>query len=184
MARSGLRTAGAFVAALALAGACDKSGGKQPVSAGASTGSAGSAAAGSASAGGSADACTDAMLEAKVGEMLTASKRYFDVMNRHAAGWQAGACEAVRVDLLGMEADADRFMTDMMAAVTWAKALPPDCRARLERVGDAHPIAKELEAKTPELQQRVEPILEACRDHPGFQEAAGKGLRLMKKKAP
>lgn len=168
-------------AALALAcvlagGACKSSKSKldEPAAA------AGSAAPGSGSAAAWAD-CPDDVLQPRLVAALEASKRYFVALQTHAATWSAD-CETVRTDLLTLEAEGTRFVDAMTSMKTWGRSLAGQCRERIETLGEAHPITAELEAHSPALEARVKAVLEKCNDHPGFRDAARKGLRLMKKK--
>ncbi len=144
------------------------------------TGSAGVAASGSGSA---ADpSCPpDDVLKVRIDQALQASRRYFDALREHTATWSSD-CEKVRLDLLSLEGEADRFVVSMQEMMTWGRSLSPECRTHVEQLGEANPIAAELEQRTPSLEAKVKPVLEACKDHPGFTEAGRKGLRLLKKK--
>lgn len=149
------------------------------------TGSPSAVASGSGSgsaASGSAAACPpDDELKARIDTALQASRRYFDALRDHAASWSSD-CEKVRLDLLSLEAEADRFVAAMQETMTWGQSLSPECRAHVQQLGEANPIAAELEQRTPALEAKVKPVLEACKDHSGFTEASRKGLRLLKKK--
>ena len=144
------------------------------------TGSASVVASGSAT--GSAAPCPpDGELKARIDTALQASRRYFDALRDHTATWSSD-CEKVRLDLLSLEAEADKFVASMQETMTWGRSLSPECRTHVEQLGEANPIAAELEQRTPALEAKVKPVLEACKDFPGFTEAGRKGLRLLKKK--
>jgi hypothetical protein len=143
---------------------------------------AGSSAAAAAGSGGSLADCPDDVLKPRLEAALTASKRYFVALQTHAATWTTD-CEAIRKDLLTMEPDGDLFVQSMMSMKSWGQTLSAACRARVEALGEANPMTEELESHTPALEARVKPVLEKCNDHPGFREAAHKGLRLLKKKS-
>lgn len=169
----------AALACLAFGGACKSSKSKldepAPVA-----GSSVAPAAGSAAA--LAD-CPDDVLQPRLVAALEASKRYFLALQTHAATW-SGDCEAVRNDLLTLEAEGELFFAAMTSMKTWGKSLSGQCRDRIEVLGEAHPITAELESHSPALEARVKPVLEKCNEHPGFRDAARKGLRMMKKKSP
>jgi hypothetical protein len=123
----------------------------------------------------------DAELKARIDTALQASRRYFDALRDHTASWSSD-CDKVRLDLLSIEAEADKFVASMQQTMAWGRSLSPECRTHVEQLGEANPIAAELEQRTPALEAKVKPVLEACKDFPGFTEAARKGLRLLKKK--
>lgn len=125
--------------------------------------------------------CPDAVLQPHLVAALEASKRYFLALQTHAATW-SGDCEAVRKDLETLAAEGDLFVAAMTSMKTWGRSLSGQCRDRIEVLGEAHPITAELESHSPALEARVKPVLEKCNEHPGFRDAARKGLRLMKKK--
>jgi hypothetical protein len=144
---------------------------------------AGSAAAAAASGSGASLAeCPDDMLKPRIESALAASKRYFMALQTHAATWSTD-CEAIRIDLLALEPDGDLFMQAMMSMKAWGRTLSAACRSRVEVLGELSPLAEELEAHSPALEAHVKPVLKTCNDHPGFRDAARKGLRLMKKKS-
>jgi hypothetical protein len=126
--------------------------------------------------------CPDDMLKPRLEAALAASKRYFLALRTHAETWSTD-CEAVRADLLTLEPDGDLFTQAMMSMKAWGQTLSAACRARVETLGEANPMTTELESHTPALEARVKPVLEKCNDHPGFRDAARKGLRLLKKKS-
>jgi hypothetical protein len=126
--------------------------------------------------------CPDDMLKPRIEAALAASKRYFLSLQTHAASWSTD-CEAIRTDLLALESDGDLFMQAMMSMKSWRQTLSAACRTRVEVLGEANPITEELVSHSPALEARVKPVLDKCNDHPGFREAARKGLRLLKKKS-
>jgi hypothetical protein len=170
------KLASALAAACLLASACEANKSKLDEMPGRSGSSVGVA----TPAGTLAD-CPDADLKARLETALAGSKRYFVALQTHAATW-SGDCEAVRMDLLTLESEAELFMQSVSAMRAWGKTVSAECRSRLEVLGEAHPISDELEAQSPTLEARVKPVLEKCNEHPGFKDAAKKGLRLLKKK--
>jgi hypothetical protein len=134
-----------------------------------------------APAGSAADCPPDDELRTRVDTALQASKRYFDALREHSATWSSD-CEKVRLDLLSLEAEGDRFVAMMQDMKQWGQSLSAGCREHVQTLGEQNPIAIELEQRSPSLEAKVKPVLEACKDHPGFTEAGRKGLRLLKKK--
>jgi hypothetical protein len=135
-------------------------------------------------AGAVADApCDDADITKHIDNALGKSSAYLAALERRTARWQKD-CEAAKQDLIALEPDATQFMTSMMEFKTWGETLSAACRQRVEQLGEQSPVTQDLERRTPALEGKVGPMLERCKDHPGFQEAAGKGLRVMRKKKP
>jgi hypothetical protein len=182
------------VAFVVMASACRN---KQDAtgSAASATGSAavGSAAGGSAAgsgAAGSADPwakpaqaapCNDDEIRANIDKGLASSAAYLSALEKRTARWKKD-CEAAKQDLLALEPDATAFVSSMMAFKSWGETLSPSCRARVEELGEQNAKTTELEKRTPAIEERVTPMLERCKQHPGFAEAAAKGLRVLRKK--
>jgi hypothetical protein len=176
------------VASLALACGSKKEKKPEPAAKGSGATTAvetGSAAPGSAAAGsGSADsACSDDDIKKHIEAGLNESVAYLGALERRVVRWKKD-CESAMQDLLALEPNATRFMDAMMTFRTWGETLTPECRKRIEEIGEQHAITKDVEARTPAIEAGVKPMLERCKDHPGFQEAAAKGLRVMRRKAP
>ena len=81
-----------------------------------------------------------------------------------------------------LEPDATKFMETMRAFKTWGESLSATCRARVVEIGEKLPIGAELDKRTPAVEAKVKPILEKCENHPGFKDAAARGLRVLRKK--
>jgi len=181
----------ALAALVVIASACGKKdsapapGSAAPGSA--AVGSAGGSAAGDPWSGsGSAPAkpetpCTDDDIKKHIDDSLSVSMAYLSALEKKSAKWGKD-CEAAKRDLLALEPDAQKFMDAMLAFRAWGESLSDTCRARVAEVGDKLPIAAEIEKRTPALEAKVKPILEKCENHPGFKEAAAKGLRVLRKK--
>jgi hypothetical protein len=112
---------------------------------------------------------------------LKESLAYLSALEAKTKKWTKD-CERAKQDLLALEPAATKFMDSMQAFMTWGRALSPECGQRVAALGDQRPEARDIEQRTPGLEAKITPILERCRDHPGFQEAAAKGLRVMHKK--
>jgi hypothetical protein len=153
-------------------------------STGSATGSGSSAVAtgsSSATGSGSAVSCDDADIQKHIDDSLAASLAYLGELEKRTATWTKD-CEAAKKDLLALEPQATKFMDAMMQFISWGRALPPECGRRIAELGEKTPAAKAIEARTPGIEAKVKPILEACQSKPGFTEAAQKGLRLMRSK--
>ncbi len=165
----------------------------------AGSGSAGSSAAGATavgsatgSAAGSASAdpwakpagdapCDDADIQRHIDDSLAASLAYLTALEHQTASWKQD-CEVARKDLLALEPQASAFMASMQQFMTWAQTLSPACGKRVGELGEQTAGARDIEKRTPGIEAKVKPMLERCKDRPGFQEAAAKGLRLLRRK--
>jgi hypothetical protein len=128
--------------------------------------------------------CNDDDIKKHIDESLTISLAYLDALEKKTAKWGKD-CEQAKKDLIALEPDATKFMGAMRDFVSWAQTLGPKCAARVQELGDKMAAARDIEMRTPGLEAKIKPILEKCKDHPGFNEAAAKGLRVMhRKKAP
>ncbi len=125
--------------------------------------------------------CDDASIRRHVEDSLAASVAYLSALEKRTARWTLD-CEAARKDLLALEPDAEAFMAAMRTFVEWGRTLPSACGKRVGEIGDQLPATHDVEARTPALEAKVKPVLEHCTDHPGFQDAAAKGLRLLRRK--
>ncbi len=176
-ASSGSSSAGSNEAATAA--------GSAATSAGAAGTSAGSAASGASSdpwAKPAGDApCDDADIQRHIDASLAASLAYLTALEHTTARWKQD-CEAARKDLLALEPEATKFMTAMQQFMTWAQTLSPACGKRVGELGEQTAGARDIEKRTPGIEAKVKPMLERCKDHPGFHEAAAKGLRLLRRK--
>lgn len=190
-ASSGSSSAGSNEAAT-TAGSAATSAGAAGTSAGSAATSAGAAgtSAGSAAGGASADPwakpagdapCDDADIQRHIDASLAASLAYLTALEHTTARWRQD-CEAARKDLLALEPEATKFMTAMQQFMTWAQTLSPACGKRVGELGEQTAGARDIEKRTPGIEAKVKPMLERCKDHPGFQEAAAKGLRLLRRK--
>jgi hypothetical protein len=190
----------AALALVVMAGAC----GDRKDSAPASGSAAGAAAPGGAAPGGNAAttvvpiapsepdpfaetgsaaeaSCDDDDIRRRIEAGLGQSAAYLAALDKRTARWKKD-CEAARRDLLALEPDATKFVSSMIEFATWGKSLSAACRTRVEQLGEQSSITADLEKRTPVIEQRVRPMLERCKDHPGFADAAAKGLRLLRKK--
>lgn len=127
--------------------------------------------------------CNDDDIKKHIADGLGQSAAYLSALERRTARWKKD-CEAAKQDLLALEADATKFMDAMLAFKAWGETLSPACRKRVEELGEQSPVTADLEKRTPTIEARVKPMLESCTSHPGFEEAAAKGLRVLRKKAP
>jgi hypothetical protein len=146
---------------------------------------AGSAAAGSAS--GSADPwakpavdaadaeapCNEDEIQAHIDASLKVSMAYLGALETKAKRWGKD-CERAKRDLLALEPDAMKFMDSMQEFMTWGRGLSASCGKRVAQLGDRRQETREIEERTPGIEAKVTPILERCKDHPGFAEAAAK----------
>jgi hypothetical protein len=178
-AAAGSATAGSATAGSATAG-----------SATAGSAAGGPAAGGSAAPGSAADPwakpvaaapCNDDDIRANIDKGLAASSTYLAALEKRTARWKKD-CDAAKQDLLALEPDATAFVSSMMAFKSWGETLSASCRARVEQLGEQNAKTAELEKRTPAIEERVAPMLERCKAHPGFAEAAAKGLRVLRKK--
>ena len=193
------------VALVVVMSACGKGSGTSASGSASGSAAMGSAASGSAAmasgtaGSGSADTwakapppsptCDEADIKKHIADSLAVSLTYLDALEKKAAKWTIDAksatdCERAKKDLLALEPQATKFMAAMTDFVSWAQTLGP-CAARVQAIGDTMPEAAAIEKRTPGLELKIKPILEKCNTHPGFTEAAAKGLRVMhRKKAP
>jgi len=125
--------------------------------------------------------CADDDITKHIDESLSVSLAYLSALETKSAKWSKD-CERARKDLIALEPDAQKFMDAMLAFKAWGGSLSDECRVRVAELGDKLPIAAEIEKRTPALEAKVKPILEKCENHPGFKEAAAKGLRVLRKK--
>lgn len=125
--------------------------------------------------------CDDADLQRHIDDSLAASLAYLTALERKTASWKRD-CEAAKQDLLALEPQATSFMAAMQAFVAWAQGLSPACAKRVTELGDQTPAARDIERRTPGIEAKVKPMLERCADHPGFRDAAAKGLRVLRRK--
>lgn len=173
------------IAAIVVASACSSK--RESPSATAGSGSAvgaGSAVgSGSAAGSGSADAaCDDADIAKHIDASLAVSLEYLDALEKRTAAWKQD-CEAAKKDLLALEPEALRFMEAMLEFRGWAQSLSDTCRQRVSELGETSKAAIDIENRTPAIETKIKPILERCQAHPGFQDAATKGLRVMRRKS-
>jgi hypothetical protein len=127
--------------------------------------------------------CNDDDIQAHIDASLKVSMAYLAAIEAKAKRWGKD-CERAKKDLLALEPEATALMESMQEFITWGRALSPSCAKRVEQIGDRRSEARDIEARTPALEAKVTPILERCAKHPGFVEAAAKGLRVMQKKKP
>jgi hypothetical protein len=125
--------------------------------------------------------CDDTDIQRHIDASLKASLAYLDALEHATASWKRN-CEAARKDLLALEPQASAFMAAMQQFMTWGRTLSPACGKRVGELGEQTPAARDIEKRTPGIEAKVKPILERCKDHPGFQDAAAKGLRLLRRK--
>jgi hypothetical protein len=178
-------------ALLCLALGCGKQESSQPA-AGSSVGSA-AASAGSAASDPWAKpavtrdaaqvACSDAEIQTHIDASLKVSLAYLTALEAKTRRWGKD-CERPKQDLIALEPEATKFMGAMQEFMTWGRTLDPACAKRVAELGDQRPEARDIEARTPGLEAKITPILERCAKHPGFAEAAAKGLRVMHKAKP
>jgi hypothetical protein len=127
--------------------------------------------------------CNDADIQKHIDDSLTASMAYLAQLEAKTAAWKTD-CEVAKKDFLALEPAATKFMDAMMGFKTWGEQLSDKCRARVAELGDKAPLAADIEKRTKPLEAKVTPMLERCKDHPGFADAAAKGLRVMHRKKP
>jgi hypothetical protein len=162
------------IALVVIASACSSK--KEPPSPAAGSGSASAPASGSAS-----ETCNDADVQTQIDASMAASLAYLVALEKKIATWPQD-CEAAKQDLIALEPDAKKFMDAMAAFSTWAQALSESCRQRVGVLGETSTTAAEIEIRTPAIEAKVTPMLERCQAHPGFNDAARNGLRLMRRK--
>lgn len=127
--------------------------------------------------------CDDADIQKHIDDSLTASMAYLAQLEKKTAAWKTD-CEVAKQDFLALEPEATKFMDAMLGFKTWGEQLSNKCRARVAELGDKAPLAADIEKRTKPLEAKVTPMLERCKDHPGFADAAAKGLRVMHRKKP
>jgi hypothetical protein len=127
--------------------------------------------------------CTDADIQAHIGASLKVSLAYLAALEAKAKTWGTN-CDRAMKDLIALEPHATKFMDSMKEFMTWGRSLSPTCAQRVQELGDQRPETKDIEARTPSIEAKVKPILEKCQNHPGFADAAAKGLRVMHRKQP
>jgi hypothetical protein len=110
------------------------------------------------------------------------SVAYLTALENKTAKWGKD-CEKAKQDLLALEPEAKKFMDAMTEFMTWGRSLSPACGKRVSELGEQTTAAKDIEKRTPGLEAKIKPVLERCKEHPGFQDAAAKGLRVMHKKS-
>lgn len=171
-----MRRGGALLVIALVSAACEGNRSKldEPLRGGASPASPASAAPPASGA------CDDALLQPQIDKAVAASQAYFETLAASAASWSAD-CEKVRGYLVALEPAGDAFVKAMTETSSWARTLSPPCRARLDVLAAANPVTNKLEQQTPAVEAKVMPILEACKDHPGFRDAMKRGLRLLRK---
>ncbi len=127
--------------------------------------------------------CADADIQAHIAASLDVSLAYLAALEAKTKKWGKD-CEQAKQDLLALEPDATKFIDAMTEFMAWGRALSPACAQRVQQLGDQRPEASDIEVRTPALEAKVKPMLEKCENHPGFKEAAAKGLRVMHRKKP
>jgi len=125
--------------------------------------------------------CVDDDIKKHIADSLAVSLAYLASLENKIAKWGRD-CEQAKNDLLALEPEATRFMHAMTDFASWGRALSPSCQARLHAIGEQMPEARDIEKPRPLLDAKLKSILETCGTHPGFKEAAAKGLRLMRRK--
>ena len=156
-----------FVLLLLVVAACSKSSG--PAANGSAAGSA---------------ACSDSDIAEHVNATFAATRTYFGELEKHVATW-SDDCEAIRKDLVTLEPAGSAFFVEVMRSRVWSHDLAPECRARVQQYTLSRTEAGELATRAEPLEAKVKPVLERCKDAPGFRDAAEKALKFMrKKKAP
>jgi hypothetical protein len=128
-------------------------------------------------------ACSDALIQVHIDASLKVSLAYLAALEAKTRRWGKD-CERVKQDLIALEPEATKFMGAMQEFMTWGRTLDPECAKRVAELGDQRPEARDIEARTPGLEAKITPILERCAKHPGFTDAAAKGLRVMHKAKP
>ncbi|HEX5060543.1 MAG TPA: hypothetical protein VFV99_14345 [Kofleriaceae bacterium] len=181
-----MRRSAVVVALVVMASAC----GKNESSPAASGSAAGSAAANDPWSKPAAPApapaaapCDDADIKKHIDDSLAVSLAYMAALEKKALKWKTD-CSVAKKDLLALEPEATKFMASVNDFMTWGKTLTPECGKRVAEIGEQYDAARDIEKRTPELEAHVKTILEHCKDYPGFQDAAAKGLRVMHKKKP
>jgi hypothetical protein len=127
--------------------------------------------------------CNDDEIKQRIESSLGGSTLYMNAVLKKSQRWGKD-CESIKLDLLALEPDAAAFIKVVNGFVDWARTLAPECRPRIEAIGKAVTNADELDKTVNTLKAKIDPILERCKEHPGFQEAVTKGLQVMRKKKP
>lgn len=125
--------------------------------------------------------CDDQALLAKVEETWAAVNVYMTALEKRSGKWKTD-CEVARKDLVALEPAATTYYEAVLAAKAWAESLEPACRERVKELGKKHFEGPKLDRRAKALEAKVKPMLERCKNHPGFAQAASKGLRVMKRR--
>jgi len=170
----------AVVVAIGAAAGCEKDRASTAAAPSPAPAPAGGSSAGAGSA--AEPSCTDAEIDAHLEQGFAAVEHYFGEMAKLAPRWSD--CAVATADLLALEPAAHEFEATVTAVKGWASSVSASCRERTAARGEANTAASAFQEKYAALEQPVTSALERCKDHPGFQDAASRGLRVMKKKTP
>jgi len=113
-------------------------------------------------------------------DSFAALERYFGQIAKLVPSWTD--CEVARKDFVGLEPEANRFVDQVTKTKAFLGTLSPECRDRLERDAESNGKAQQMQERFGHLQGDIKAVLERCKDHPGFQDAVARGLKVPTKK--
>jgi hypothetical protein len=124
---------------------------------------------------------SDKEVNARIETTFAATDSYYGALFKASSKWKSD-CEVARKDFLALEPAATKFWTTVMDTMKWKDSLDESCHAKIKEAGQKHPKGAAIAKKYAPLEDQIKPMLERCKDHAGFQEAASKGLRVMRRK--
>jgi hypothetical protein len=127
----------------------------------------------------SATPCSDAEITKKVDDSFAAIETYFDEMVKRVPAWTD--CEVARKDLLALEPLATSYLAQVTEIQQWGESHSEACRTRFQQIGESKFAEHDIEKRFGSLEGQLTEVLQRCENHPGFQDAAAHGLRVMMK---
>jgi hypothetical protein len=124
---------------------------------------------------------SDKAINERIETTFAVTDNYYGALLEVSAKWKTD-CEVARKDFLALEPKATKFWNTVVEVTKWKDSLDASCHAKVKAAGQKHPKGAAMAKKFAPLEDQVKPMLERCKDHAGFQDAAAKGLRVMKKK--
>lgn len=125
--------------------------------------------------------CDEDKLRATINGMADAMSSYFKQVTPVVQSKES--CAVVTKKLKTLEPHANRFVEAITASMSSMQALSTSCQEQAKEMGEAMTTRMQKEfpdAENIDVQMRI--LVERCKQHPGFEQAASKGLKMMRRK--
>ncbi len=128
----------------------------------------------------SATPCSDAEVTKQVDDSFAVIEPLFGEMARRAPAWTD--CEVARKDLLALEPLATSYLAQVTELQQWGESHGEACKTRFQEIGESKFAEHDIEKRFGSLEGQIIDVLKRCENHPGFQDAVQRGLRVMMKR--